>query len=85
MNRDTAVAIWYRRIDPRCFTTQGSPAMDEDTGRPATPSHVGRPERRPALQPATVVPNSWLPIPDERKRWILGSLAERLNRGRMAG
>ena len=72
MNRETAVAIWYRRIDPRCFTTPDPSTTDEDPGQPT-------------LQAATIVPNSWLPIPDERKRWILGSLAERLNRGRLAG
>jgi hypothetical protein len=72
MNRDTAVAIWYRRIDPRCFTSQDASTPDEDTG----PS---------VFQPSSVAPNTWQPIPDERKRWVLGLLAERLNRGRLAG
>jgi hypothetical protein len=43
MNRETAVAIWYRRLDPGCFTTprrtadaDGSPSMETSAGE-----HVG--------------------------------------------
>ncbi len=27
MNRDTAIARWYRRVDPRCFMTGVRPTL----------------------------------------------------------
>jgi|RhiMethySRZTD1v2_1073278.scaffolds.fasta_scaffold3850714_2 hypothetical protein len=33
---------------------------------------------------AAVVPNSWLPVSSEQKRWVLGSSTERHNRAFLA-
>lgn len=71
MNRDTATAIWYRRIDPRCFTAE-------------TPSDSGA-GTHSSLDAAAPIPSHWLPIEDERARRFIGTIAERLQLGRLTG
>jgi hypothetical protein len=75
MARETAVAIWYRRLDPGCFTTprrddvtDGSPAMETGTGvRAAT--------ERPLY--ATNVSDHWPSLAEERRGWSVEPVADR--------
>ena len=45
MNRDTATACWYRRLDPACFTDQSSPSLYVDVGSLAAPAFDDRASR----------------------------------------
>jgi len=38
MHRDTAIACWYRRLDPACFTDHSSTSLDADVGELAPPA-----------------------------------------------
>ena len=42
MNRDTATARWYRRLDPACFTDQSSMSLYADVGSLAAPAFDDR-------------------------------------------
>jgi hypothetical protein len=42
MNRDTATACWYRRLDPACFTDQSSMSLYADVGALAAPAFDDR-------------------------------------------
>jgi hypothetical protein len=42
MNRDTATACWYRRLDPACFTDQSSSSLYAYSGELAAPAYEDR-------------------------------------------
>ena len=74
----TAVARWYRRIDPRCFTAQRSSYSGEEVRRLIDPSNDDRTDRGTTVLTAATTPNDWLPLVDDRRRRTLGSIADRL-------
>jgi hypothetical protein len=78
MTDATAVARWYRRIDPRCFTTQSQSYTGDEVRRLIDPTNDERTERGTAVQTAATTPNDWLPLVDERRRQALGAIADRL-------
>jgi hypothetical protein len=78
MNRDTAVARWYRRIDPRCFADQSPTYTGDEVRRlidPSSDDPTGR--AMPVLSVATA-PNDWLPMIRDRYRQGLGAIVDRL-------
>src|SRR4051812_30189235 len=42
MNRDTATACWYRRLDPACFTDQSSASLYAEVGSLSAPAAIDR-------------------------------------------
>ena len=78
MKDATAVARWYRRIDPRCFTTQRSTYTGEEVRRLIDPSNHEETERETAVLTVATAPNDWLPLVDDRRRRTLGAIADRL-------
>jgi hypothetical protein len=74
MHRDTAIACWYRRIDPACFTDQSSVSMYADVGALAAPAFDDR-ARLWASPPAFVA--TWgdaPPIADSMPHPIVSAL-----------
>ena len=76
MNRETAVAIWYRRLDPSCFTTprrtagaDGSPVMEISAGEQVGAS---------APVYATNVSDHWPSLVEEQHGWSIEAAADRL-------
>ena len=78
MNRDTAVARWYRRIDPRCFMTRSPSYTGDEVRRLMDPSNDDRTERGITVLTAATAPHAWVPLIRHRYRRGLGTLAERL-------
>src|SRR3954466_6846541 len=78
MNRETAVARWYRRIDPRCFTFQRSSYTGDEVRRLIDPENDDRSDREATVLAAATVPGAWLPLVDDRRRRTLGAIADRL-------
>jgi hypothetical protein len=78
MRDATAVARWYRRIDPRCFTTRSPSYTGEEVRHLMDPSNDDRTERGTAVLTAATTPNDWLPFVGDRRRRALGSIADRL-------
>ena len=67
MNRETAAAIWYRRLDPGCFTiprrttrADGSPVMETSAGEQVGAS---------APVYATNVSDHWPSLAEDRRGW----------------
>jgi hypothetical protein len=76
MTRETAVAIWYRRLDPGCFTTprrtadaDGSPAMERSTAE-----QIGT----DSATYATDVSGHWPSLAGDRRGWSIEAVADRL-------
>jgi hypothetical protein len=78
MNRDTAVARWYRRIDPRCFTTRSASYTGEEVRQLIDPSNDDWTERGTTVLVTATAPANWLPLVDDRRRRTLGAIADRL-------
>lgn len=78
MNRDTTIARWYRRVDPRCFTPQGPSYTGDEVRRLMAPSNGDRTERGMTVLAATTAPHAWVPLIRHRYRQGLGTIAERL-------
>ncbi len=78
MHRDTALARWYRRIDPRCFTGQHPSYTGDDVRRLIAPSNDDRTGRETAVLAVAASPNDWLPLIGDRYRQGLGAIADRL-------
>ncbi|MGE3911758.1 MAG: hypothetical protein AB7K36_20540 [Chloroflexota bacterium] len=68
MNRDTAQAIWYRRLDRRCFTSESSstPAPTV-THEFATVESPPRGRWVPAVA-ETSTADEWPPLAENRRR-----------------
>src|SRR3954463_8392265 len=64
MNRETAVARWYRRIDPRCFTFQRSSYTGDEVRRLIDPEKDDRADREATVLAAATVPGARLPLGD---------------------
>ena len=76
MTRATASAIWYRRLDPGCFTSPRQ-ASDAD-GRPSMEASY-HPETRPeATVHAANVSDHWPSLADDRRGWSVEAVADRL-------
>ena len=69
MNRDTATAMWYRRIDRHCFAAQDSSGTANRSARSAS-IEPARPERR--------VSNGWRVLLNDRRGWTIEAAADRL-------
>jgi hypothetical protein len=78
MKDATAVARWYRRIDPRCFTTRSPAYTGDEVRRLMEPSNDDRTERGTAVLSVATAPNDWLPFVRDRRRRALGAIADRL-------
>jgi hypothetical protein len=78
MKDATAVARWYRRIDPRCFTTRSPSYTGDEVRRLMDPSNDGQTERGTTVLTAAAAPNDWLPFVRDRQRRALGAIADRL-------
>jgi hypothetical protein len=73
MNRETAQAIWYRRLDRDCFTTEPTDDNTFDTTATeqmytATAPRWGRWFPRFT---ATSASEEWRPLAEERRRWAV--------------
>ena len=66
MNRDTAQAIWYRRLDRDCFTAEETAATEQQ--QTSTPSTWGRWFPRFTTTSAS---EEWRPLAEERRRWAV--------------
>lgn len=66
MHRDTAQAIWYRRLDRNCFSAEDT-AASEQQDRPA-PTGWGRWFPRFT---ATSASEEWRPVAEDRRRWAV--------------
>jgi len=63
MNRDTAQAIWYRRLDRNCFTAEDTTATEQlNTSAPAQRS------RWFPRFTATSASEEWRPLAEDRRR-----------------
>jgi len=60
MNRDTAIACWYRRLDPACFTDQSSTSLYAYSGELATPAFE---DRASLWGPASALTTTWRDTP----------------------
>ena len=78
MNRETAVARWFRRIDPRCFTTQGPAYTGQEVRRLMDPANEDRTERGARVLTVAAAPHAWLPLIRHRDRRGLGAIVDRL-------
>jgi hypothetical protein len=76
MNRETAVAIWYRRLDPGCFTTPRRTA-DAD-GSPSMETSAGEQVGADAPVYATNVADHWPALAGDRRGWSVEAAADRL-------
>jgi hypothetical protein len=74
----TAIARWYRRIDPGCLTAQSPSYTGEEVRRLIDPSNDDPTDRATTVLTAATVPDDWLPLVDDRRRRTLGSIADRL-------
>ena len=75
MTRETAVAIWYRRLDPGCFTSgrhahdgEGRPSMEASQGEPVAPE--------PSVY-ASKVSDHWPSLTGDRRGWSVEAAADR--------
>ena len=76
MTRDTAVAIWYRRLDPGCFTS-GRQGGDAD-GRPSMEaSHDARMGPDAAVHAANAS-DRWPSLAGNRRGWSVEAVADNL-------
>jgi hypothetical protein len=68
MNRDTAIACWYRRLDPACFTDQSSSSLYAYSGELASPAF----EDRASLwgDPAPIADPTPHPIVSALSNWL---------------
>lgn len=76
MTRDTAVAIWYRRLDPGCFTSRRQ-ATDAD-GRPYMETSHDAWAETDATVHASNVSDHWPSLADDRRGWSVEATADRL-------
>lgn len=67
MHRDTAQAIWYRRLDRNCFSAEDTAATEQQQQQhTSTPSWWGRWIPRFT---ATSASEEWRPLAEDRRRW----------------
>ena len=78
MNRDTAVARWFRRVDPRCFTTPSPSYTGREVRRLIAPTSEDRTGRGVAVLTAAAAPHAWLPLIRHRYHRGLGEIVDRL-------
>ena len=78
MHRETAVARWYRRIDPRSFAAQGPTYTGDEVRRLIDPANDDTMERATAVLTVATTPNDWLPLIRDRYRQGLGGIVDRL-------
>ena len=76
MTRDTAAAIWYRRLDPRCFT-RGRQAPDAD-GRPSMEASYDAGAEPGANVHASRISDHWPSLAGDPRGWSVDALADRL-------
>ena len=76
MTRDTAVAIWYRRLDPGCFTTRRQ-ATDADGSPSMEASYDAQTEPEMTVH-ATNVSDHWASLNGERPGRPIEAIADRL-------
>jgi hypothetical protein len=76
MTRDTAAAIWYRRLDPGCFTSRRQ-ASDAD-GHPSMEASYDIQTGPGATVHATEVSDHWPSLAGDRRGWSVEAAADRL-------
>ena len=67
MHRETAVAIWYRRLDPGCFTSPRGES-DED-GRPSMETAHREMAAPEGAVLATSISDYWPTLADDEHDW----------------
>ena len=78
MNRETAAARWFRRVDPRCFTSQGPAYTGQEVRRLMDPANEDRTERGARVLTAAAAPHAWLPLIRHQYDRGLGGIVDRL-------
>lgn len=66
MNRETARAIWFRKLDRNCFTSGDTAATEQ--------SDMSAPARRGRWFPrftAASAAEEWRPLAEDRRRWAI--------------
>jgi hypothetical protein len=66
MHRDTAQAIWYRKLDRNCFSAEDTAATEQQH----TPAPAGRSRWFPRFT-ATSASEEWRPLAEDRRRWAV--------------
>ena len=81
MNRDTAMARWYRRVDPHCFT---APSRSDTGSEGARSTNASSAERArtgttlPIEMPAAITaPSGWRALVNDRRGWAIKAAADR--------
>ena len=76
MTRDTAIARWYRRLDPGCFTSERQ-ASDAD-GRPSMEASYDTQTGPEVTIHTTNVSDHWPSLAGDRRGWSVEAAADRL-------
>jgi hypothetical protein len=76
MTRDTATAIWYRRIDRRCFTNHHSSSDAND--RPAMETSYAARTEPEATVHTPRLSDDWPALANDRRGWAIDAVADRL-------
>lgn len=66
MHRETAQAIWFRKLDRNCFTTEDTAATEQ----PNTSASARRGRWFPRFTTASAA-DEWRPLAEERRRWAV--------------
>jgi len=77
MNRDTSTAIWYRQLDPGCFTAP-HPSADADNRPAMESSSVARPAPEAATYTSASIADHWPTPPADGEAWPARATATRL-------
>jgi hypothetical protein len=77
MNRDTARALWYRSIDPSCFTAARPAEKQQDTIAAANPGFEQPLDRWTSIFLAAVNSEAWRPRHVDRPSRVLGAALDR--------
>ncbi|MCC7372760.1 MAG: hypothetical protein IT306_30390 [Chloroflexi bacterium] len=80
MHRETAQAIWYRRLDRACFTSDDADTTTSTAAktveRPATAT-IGLKGRWFPRFTTTSAAEEWRPLAEERRRWAVEASGDR--------
>ena len=77
MHRDTSLAMWYRRIDPTCYSVPAPSNGAQETARYTGSFWTGLLQRWLPGATAQSTPDDWRPLAHER-RWSVEAAADRL-------
>jgi hypothetical protein len=70
MHRETAQAIWYRRLDRNCFTSKDASADTAAAEQRPTAAPVQKGRWFPRLWGVNAA-EEWRPLAEERRRWAV--------------